>query len=287
MIALIERHLLLFFKDKMAVFFSLMAVFVVVGLYIAFLGDMMIKPLEASFGAGARELSDNWIIAGTLGTVALTTSMSALGVMIEDRSRHIDKDFYTSPIHEIKIMSSYLISTFIITMIISIIALSIGQAYIIYYGGAWITLSALLKIFGVMILIIITCTCILLYVMAHFHSAASFSNATTIVGTLSGFLMGIYVPIGSLPKGLQNVIQCFPPSHGASLYRKIMMEDSISRIMKDYPAEAVLNFKKQFGLDFYFNGEVAGSSLSIIILVVTAIIFIILLIILMKRRHLR
>lgn len=34
--------MLLFFKDKTSVFFSFMAVFVVLGLYVCFLGDMMI-----------------------------------------------------------------------------------------------------------------------------------------------------------------------------------------------------------------------------------------------------
>ena len=50
--------MLLFFKDKTSVFFSFMAVFVVLGLYVCFLGDMMIQPLKQDFPDTARELSD-------------------------------------------------------------------------------------------------------------------------------------------------------------------------------------------------------------------------------------
>mgnify|MGYP000733120507 CR=1 FL=1 len=58
MISLIKRNMLLFFKDKTSVFFSFMAVFVVLGLYVCFLGDMMIQPLKQDFPDTARELSD-------------------------------------------------------------------------------------------------------------------------------------------------------------------------------------------------------------------------------------
>ena len=89
MISLIKRNMLLFFKDKTSVFFSFMAVFVVLGLYVCFLGDMMIQPLKQDFPDTARELSDTWIMAGTLGIVSLTTSLSVLGIIIEDKSRSI------------------------------------------------------------------------------------------------------------------------------------------------------------------------------------------------------
>ena len=97
MIALIKRNMLLFFKDKTSVFFSFMAVFVVLGLYVCFLGDMMIQPLKQDFPNTARELSDTWIMAGTLGIVSLTTSLSVLGIIIEDKSKSILNDFYIAP----------------------------------------------------------------------------------------------------------------------------------------------------------------------------------------------
>jgi multidrug/hemolysin transport system permease protein len=39
MIAFMNRNLKIFFKDKSAVFFSLLAVFIIIGLYALFLGE--------------------------------------------------------------------------------------------------------------------------------------------------------------------------------------------------------------------------------------------------------
>lgn len=272
-LTLIKRNLCLFFKDKSAVFFSLMAVFVVLGLYICFLGDLMITPLEDSLGKGARELSDNWIMAGTLGTVALTTTMSSLGLMIEDRSKSIVRDFYVSALKPMQIQTAYFLSAFCITMIIGAITLLLAQFYIVYYGGQWITLEALLKVIGVFALDTLMCGTFLVFVMSFFRSASSFSNATTIVGTLSGFLMGIYIPVGALPGLLQTVIKCFPPTHGASLMRKFMMDDAMNRVFEGVPHAAVADFQAQFGLQFSFFDHVCTIPISLLIMGITLLLF--------------
>lgn len=274
MITLVKRNMLLFFKDKTAVFFSLMAVFVVLGLYIAFLGDMMIQPLEASFGEHARELSDQWIMAGTLGTVCLTTSLSVLEIIIEDKNKRILDDFYITPMKKRNITIAYFISTFLITFMVCMITLFIAELYIVYYGGRWITLSAFLQVIGVLCIDIMCCISILYFALSFFHSTHAFSNITTIIGTLSGFLMGIYIPIGSLPNALQAIIRFFPPSHGASLLRKVMMDESLTRIMEPMPSEVLTNFKTQFGLDFYYGDTLCTTICSIGILILTTILFI-------------
>ena len=255
MISLIKRNILLFFKDKTSVFFSFMAVFVVLGLYVCFLGDMMIQPLKQDFPNTARELSDTWIMAGTLGIVSLTTSLSVLGIIIEDKSKSILNDFYIAPISQMKVTSAYLLSTICITFLVSVVTLIIGELYIVAYGGTFLTLSALSKVLGCMLLSILSCTSMLFFFMSFFKSATAFSNITTIIGTLSGFLMGIYVPVGALPKLLQTVISLFPPSHCAALFRNIMMEDVLQRTFQALPPEALSAFKKQFGLLYTYGSH--------------------------------
>lgn len=270
------RHMLLFFKNKTSVFFSFMAVFVVLFLYICFLGDMMIEPLKDSFPHTAREISDTWIMAGTLGIVSLTTSLSVLGIVIEDKSHHIVDDFRISPLSHIQLALSYIFSTICITLIIALVTLGIAQLYIVAYGGAWMNFFVLCRIFGVMLLSIISCTSMLYYFMSFFTSATSFSNVTTIIGTLSGFLMGIYVPIGSLPSFLQTIIAWFPPSHAAALYREVMLQDVLSRSFSTHQKEALAIFKEQFGLTFTYGHHVSSTLDHILILVGMGVIFLIL-----------
>lgn len=273
MLSLMKRNMLLFFKDRTSVFFSFMAVFVVLGLYVCFLGDMMIQPLKQDFPDTAREISDTWIMAGTLGIVSLTTSLSVLGIIIEDKSKSILNDFYIAPISQMKVTSAYLLSTICITFLVSIVTLLIGELYIVAYGGAFMPLSSLIQVLACMILSILSCTSMLYFFMSFFKSATSFSNVTTIIGTLSGFLMGIYVPVGALPKLLQTVISLFPPSHCAALFRNIMMNDVLQRTFQKLPAEALTAFKKQFGLIYSYGGHTTNSLDHILIIAAMGVVF--------------
>lgn len=273
MLSLMKRNMLLFFKDRTSVFFSFMAVFVVLGLYVCFLGDMMIQPLKQDFPDTAREISDTWIMAGTLGIVSLTTSLSVLGIIIEDKSKSILNDFYIAPISQMKVTSAYLLSTICITFLVSIVTLLIGELYIVAYGGAFMPLSSLIQVLACMILSILSCTSMLYFFMSFFKSATSFSNVTTIIGTLSGFLMGIYVPVGALPKLLQTVISLFPPSHCAALFRNIMMNDVLQRTFQKLPAEALTAFKKQFGLIYSYGEHTTNSLDHILIIAAMGVVF--------------
>lgn len=59
MITFINRNLKMFFRDKTAVFFSLLAVFIVLGLYIVFLGDVWVDSFKEIKGAKkSNELLD-------------------------------------------------------------------------------------------------------------------------------------------------------------------------------------------------------------------------------------
>lgn len=283
-ITLVKRNMMLFFKDKSAVFFSLMAVFVVLGLYVAFLGDMMIKPLEEMLGDKARELSDVWIMAGTLGIVSLTTSLSVLGIIIEDKSKSIFNDFQITPIHNSQIALGYILSTFLITFIISLFTLGLAEIYIVAYGGQLMSIFTFFKVLLIMCLAIFCSTSVLYVFMSFFKSATSFSNVTTIIGTLSGFLMGIYVPMGALPGFLQTIIKFFPPSHGASLFRKIMMEDVINRVFVNVPAQAIADFRQQFGLDFTYGNHIFTTFENVIVLIGVGFIFFIIAVILMRKK---
>ncbi|HKL94140.1 MAG TPA: ABC transporter permease, partial [Clostridia bacterium] len=83
MISFFIRNFKLFFKDKASVFFSLMSVLIIIGLYALFLGDVWTSGLAFD---GARDIMDNWIVAGLLAVTSITTTMGAYGTMVEDKA---------------------------------------------------------------------------------------------------------------------------------------------------------------------------------------------------------
>lgn len=77
MITFAKRNLLVFFKDKSSVFFSLFAVFIIIGLYALFLGDMMAEQVAGL--ENGRFVMDSWISAGLIAITPVTSTMGALG----------------------------------------------------------------------------------------------------------------------------------------------------------------------------------------------------------------
>lgn len=69
---LVKRNIKLYMKDKMTVFFSLLAPIIVLVLYILFLGDLQVQNIMATIGDAVSEtevraLVNNWMISGVMG----------------------------------------------------------------------------------------------------------------------------------------------------------------------------------------------------------------------------
>lgn len=108
MLALTKRNILLYFRDKTTVFFSFLSVIILIALYVLFLGDMTAKSLP-DFPA-KKLLLQSWFIAGILAVTSMTTTLGALGILVNDRASKISMDFNASPISKAKLVSSYVLS---------------------------------------------------------------------------------------------------------------------------------------------------------------------------------
>jgi multidrug/hemolysin transport system permease protein len=271
MISFAKRNLKIFFRDRSAVFFSLLASFIIIGLYVLFLGDVWTSNFN-DFD-NAREIMDNWVMAGLLAATSFTTTMGAFGVMVNDRTKKINKDFYSSPISRRSIAGGYVISTFLIGLILSLITLVLVQVYIIAEGGALISLSALVKMILLILLADLTNTSIMFFITSFFASESAFATASTVIGTLIGFITGIYLPIGMLPNAVQWIVKVFPPSHAAVLMRQVMMADVMNASFANVPAEYVSQFKETLGVVFKFGDTQLSVPVHILILFAAAALF--------------
>ena len=265
------RNLKVFFKDKSSVFFSLLAVFIIIGLYVLFLGDVLSGNLSDL--PGARFMMDSWIMAGMLAVTTVTTTMGAFGIMVQDKERKLIKDFAASPVKKSSIVGGYIMGALVIGIIMSLITLVLAELYIISGGGKLMDVPTLLKVLGLIILGTLCNTSMVLFMVSFFKSNNAFATASTILGTLIGFLTGIYIPIGSLPEGVQWVVKCFPVSHGAVLFRQVMMDAPMAESFAGAPVSAINEFKETMGVIFKFGDTTISPLTSIIILLATAVVF--------------
>lgn len=271
MINFAKRNLKVFFKDKSAVFFSLLSVLIIIGLYALFLSDVFAT--EMSDIPNARFLMDSWIVAGLLAVTSITSTMGAFGIMVDDRAKKIVKDFNSSPVTKREIAGGYILGAFAIGVIMSVVALVLTEIYIVANGGSFIGLNTLIKVLGLIILSTFSGTSMVLFIVSFFKSVNAFATASTIVGTLIGFLTGIYLPIGQLPDAVQLVVKVFPVSHSASLFRQTMMEAPLSQSFKGAPAGAIEEFENLMGVTFKFGETTVSWLASILVLLVTAVVF--------------
>lgn len=281
--AFAKRNLKLYFRDKSAVFFSLLAVIISIGLYVLFLGDVYTKEISGNDGMTgyAREIMDNWVMAGTIAAAGITVSLGVLGTVIEDRARKITKDFYVSPMKRSAMTAGYIICAYVVSVFMTMFTFLLSQMYMKLNGGSFLAAERIPKLLGVLLITDFAATGMMAFFVSLFQSSLqAYSTASTVVGTLVGFIMGIYLPIGMYPSFVQWIIKCFPISHGAVLLRKIMMEEVMERAFTGVPPEIAEEILKQleshFGVTYYFGDTVISEGVSVLVLLVTGTVFMVL-----------
>lgn len=271
MISFVSRNLKVFFRDKTAVFFSLLAVLIVLGLYIFFLGDVWVDSFPNI--KGVKNLMNCWIMAGLIGVTSVTANMGAFGTMIEDKSKNKIKDFYVSPIKKSKIVGGYIISSFIVGSMMSVVTLIISQIYLVYSGVDVLNFKELTEVFLIILITSLSNSAMILFIVSLFSSEKAFSTASTIVGTLIGFITGIYLPISMLPDSVQIIVKLFPTSYGISILRQIFMKKQMDISFADVPTNYINEFKESMGFVYYINDKLVSNTTSIFILIASTIIF--------------
>ena len=225
------------------------------------------------------------MLAGMLASASITTSLGAYGVMISDRENKTIKDFYSSPVSRRQIAGGYIITGFIISIIMSIFTLIFGEIYMGMIGGAVLDMDILLKLFGVIVLSAFASSAIASFIISFLKTNSAYSAASMIVGTLIGFLVGAYIPIGNLPENVQWLVKYFPCAHSAVLYRQLLMKSSIKENFANQPTAVLKETKEILGVVFVYNGHTASAWMSVAALLITGVVFYLLAVLVLIRKE--
>ena len=163
-LCLFRRNLLIFVRDKGAVFFSILSMLIVLGLMMLFLGDMnsqnIVDALELAGGerdlvkdkANAEYLIQMWTLAGILVVNAVTVTMTVMGNMIKDESEKRLAGFYIAPVKRIQIAMGYILAAWALGIILCLITLLTAEGYMAVTGQELLPVSAWLKLSGMIVL---------------------------------------------------------------------------------------------------------------------------------------
>lgn len=270
-IALAKRNTLCYFRDRGSVFFSLMAVLIVVMLYLLFLRNMLIESNPDI--PGMDGLVDAWVMAGILGIVPVTTSAGALQTLVMDRESGRIRDFLVTPVSPAAFAAGNILSTFTVGLAMSAITLALCLAYLVATGcplsASGVGLSAVLLVPSAL------SASIIMYAICSFiRTTGAFSGLFVVVSVLIGFLCGIYMPMGTMPSGMQTVGTMVPASHMGALFRDLLAGDALDSAFAGAPSDTVGTFRSDMGFDLSLGGFQFDAATSLLyVAAVTAVFF--------------
>lgn len=244
---LIKRNLLLYFRDKTGVFFSILGAFISFILYLIFLKETMTS--EWSQLPQTNQLLDNWLISGTLTIVEITTTLASLTQLVKDRENNVRQDLLLTDISTLRLHLSYLLSAALIGIIMQMLLFSIMFPYFYFTNHTVLTLPQLASLLVLMIFNALLAATLNLMLVQPIKTVDNVGKLSSVIGTAAGFLVGTYVPIGALPSFAQLLVKLTPGGYIASLYRQILLAPTITNVFKDNPV-GQKNFEEAMGVRF-------------------------------------
>lgn len=296
--AMTKRNLLVYFRNRSAVFFSLLSALILLAIMVVFLGESSSNELRIvlnQYGNGlVEENAENaswlvqlWIMGGILGINSVTVSLTAIGAMVEDEENGRLRAFYVTPASRLRLSLGYILSAWISTMVICLVTLAAGEAFFALKGHPVLGIVDLVSLVGVIALNAFVFSAIG-YLMALFiRTGSAWSGMLTVVGTLVGFLGGTYIPVSSMSDWLQNVVKLLPVIHGTALIRRICLQAPAKIVFNGMPDMVQQAFFEQMGVTLKNGSQTISILGQILILVAWAVVVIAIAAAIAKRRKLK
>lgn len=273
---LMGRNLRLFFRDRAGVFFSLLSALILIALYALFLGNLQVDNLTERFpNAETGDIHwfvNAWVFAGITMITTLTTALAALAVFVDDRASGRFGDFLVSPIRRVELILGYLLSSFLISLAMTLVILVVGQVYLLSQGDSIMTASEAGETLGYVALSSLAFAALSSFVVTFLRSSGAFAALSTVVGTVIGFLAGAYIPVGTLPDAIVNGINALPFAQSAMLIRRPMTAGAL-HALTDGQAQAVEAVESFYGISATVGEVSVTPSLAIVVLVAVLVVF--------------
>lgn len=270
MFALMQRNVKLFFRDRVTVFFSMLSSLILIGLYFLFLGGTLSQ--EVADYINPDILMFNWLIAGILAISSISTTLTTFGTKVKDDEKDISKDFYSTPTSKAELAGGYIGAAFFVSMLISAFTLAVAAAVMYFQYGSLMSFMTLLKVLGITLVTVFSNSAMMFLLILSIHSSSAYSVTSSLVGSLSGFLAGVYIPIGLLPTWVRLIIQFNPATQAASLLRKVLMESEFEQ-MSQAPPEVILEVKETLGVVFPFGNGYISTTQSLLYVFGSGVVF--------------
>lgn len=275
-IDIMARNLRLFFRDRLNVFFSLLGAMIVFLLYTLFLGNLQTTSISATFPQASegdvRAFVDSWMFAGIVALTAMTTSLGALVVFVEDAASGRFRDFLVSPLRRGQLVLGYLLSTVVIALIMTTLVLVVSLGYLYLVDGVVIGIPEIGRTLGWIALACVAFAAMWALIASFIRTTGAFAALSTIVGTVIGFLAGAFIAVGLFPEGVRNVVNALPFAQSAMLMRREFTAETLSTLVGGRQ-EAIDVLREYYGVTAFVGDWEVAVPFVLAALIVLAIAF--------------
>jgi len=251
---LMYRNLKIYFSNKSGVFFSLMGALISFVLYLIFLSQNMVNSWSGV--PDTKLLLDTWLIGGTMTITAITTTLSSLSLMVQDREKNILSDLSLTDVSYLGIQCSYLLTAMIVGTVMQLVMYFMMGSYFMIADKSPLNMTVFPQILGTAVLSSFIWTTFNLLLLSFVKKIDTLGKIGTIVGTASGFLAGVYIPIGILPTGVQEFMKYTPALYNTAIYRNILLNTQLKNSFRNLPVSIANEFDEKMGISVKWGSQI-------------------------------
>ena len=279
---LIRRHLRVFWRDRLTVFFTLLgplALFVLFGLFLRKQTAQLIQQgVPGSSDADAYGMCDAWVFASVVALSCFTGSLGMLMAFVDDRTSGRFSDYLVAPVKRTELAVSYVISTLIVSFVISVIFMVFSQVWALCFGSAMMSWKLDLECMAAIFLACFIFSALNTFIVTFLGSQGAMGGYSITMGSAMGFLAYCFVTPLGLATWVNNVLGLLPFAETASLIRHSLMKPATDQIITSLPTQDLQDqardtLMNNLGVVLTVDGSKLSNWLVIGILLILAVIF--------------
>ncbi|HPL82010.1 MAG TPA: ABC transporter permease [Anaerolineaceae bacterium] len=267
-----NRVFKLFFRDKSAIFFTLLASIILLTIHLVFLNRASFSDEQMKMMPDLVHFQNTWLTAGLAVITAFSASFTGLAQMPVDRKTRAFDDFQVAPVRRSQIVAGYILGSTFTAFVMSLATIAFTYIFLVVRKSPLPGIqNTLLIVVAVLLTTLVSSGLAFLFASGR-NSVRSYGSVSSLMLTLIGFFAGAYIPFGVLGKSVQTIMSWLPFSHMASLARKFYMADAIKSM--SIPAQFdIANLRFIFGVDLEMLGKQVSPWLSAGFILLWALLF--------------
>ena len=265
------RNVLVFFRNRQTVFFSMLAPLIVFALYVMFLRGNYVDSITASMGALAPliqaddvdSLVNGLLLSGILGSSVITVPFGTLQVVVQDREELKDRDILATPASRWQVILGYFVGAAACALSVTLVLLTAGLLALNGMGSMHWTATDVAALYGLTALGTLSSTAVSMALMLLFKSTSACGAFLGILSAAAGFVIGAYIPVAQFSTPVQTFCNLWPTSGICCLMRQSLMGGLLNHIDAGIggldQGQFVASIREVFGFEAMVGGNAMGA----------------------------